>query len=54
MKTKHRPDTQGIKRGFSAPSPHHLRRFSAGSPHNRAEKVWRTCGDGAVKGGSIY
>jgi len=54
MITKHSPKTQGTKRGFSAPSPHHFRTFSAGSPLIRAEKVWKWCGDGAENGGSIY
>jgi len=54
MKAKNRLNTQGIKRRFSAPSPQDLRTISAGSPLIIAEKVWRTCGDGAVNGGSIY
>jgi len=54
MKIKNRPYTQGTKRGFSAPSPHDLRTFSAGSPLKYAEKVWRSCGDGAENGLSIY
>jgi len=54
MKIKNRPHTQDIKRRFSAPFPHHLRTFSAGSPLIVAEKVWKRCWDGAVKGVSIY
>jgi len=51
MKIKNSPYTQGIQRGFSAPSPHHFRTFSAGSPlkgsGKGAEKVLRSCGKGA-------
>ena len=32
IKTKNRPNTQGLKGRFSAPSPHDFRTFSAGSP----------------------
>jgi len=48
MKTKNRPNTQGTQRGFSAPSPHDFRTFSAGSPlycsGKGVEKVRRSCG----------
>jgi len=54
MKTKNWPYSQGIMRGFSAPSPHVFRTFSARSPLIYAEKVWRRCGNGAEKGVSIY
>jgi len=50
MRIKNRPNTQGIQMGFSAPSPHHFRTFSAGSPliwcGKGVEKVQRSCGKG--------
>jgi hypothetical protein len=39
MKIKHRPDIQETKRGFSAPSPHLLRRFSANESGKGVEMV---------------
>jgi len=54
MKTKNRPYTQGIMRGFSAPSPHVLSTFSAPFPLFSAEKVRRRCWNGVVNGVSIY
>jgi len=44
MKIKHFSNTQGIQRGFSAPFPHVLRRFSAIMCGKGVENVLRWCG----------
>jgi len=48
MKNRNRPDTQGMKKGFSARSPRHFRTFSAPSPligsGKGAVHVLRSCG----------
>jgi hypothetical protein len=47
MKTKNIPYSEGMKMGFSAPSPQDFRTFSAGSPligsGKGAENVLRWC-----------
>jgi len=47
MKNRNRPDTQGMKKGFSARSPRHFRLLVA-------EKVRYMCWDRVVNGRSIY